>query len=110
MKVTIPYHLSASPTTEAKVSIYKIPPAKRFILTKIEVAFPVGTYGELEIALYRGHMRLWPEERNVTGDDVHYVKELRWEFDSGSEILLYYKNVNTTQVRDAFIVLEGELA
>jgi len=108
-RVTIPYHLVAGPGAEGTVSIYSVPPGQVLALSRIQVRFPSGTAGELEISLLHGNMRLWPEERPATGDDVLYEKELSGDYRSGESILLAYRNLNATASRDAYVQVEGEL-
>jgi len=108
-KVTIHYHLTAGPGAVGEVGIYTVPPGKVLTLHMTQVKFPSGTAGELEVSLLYGNMRVWPEDRPVTGDDVIYEKCITGEYRSGEEVVLAYKNLNVTTSREAYVQVEGEL-
>jgi len=107
--VSIPYHLSASPGAEGDATLYTVPDAMTLILNKIQIHFPSGTAGELELSFYRGMEKVAPTERVYTGDDVLWIIDVKIVFRSGSNVTLHYKNTNTTTAREAYLILGGEL-
>ena len=106
-KVSVPYHVIAAGGAAATVSIFRVPSARKLKVNKVTVAFPVGTYGELEVALYFGIRRVFPQGRNITGDNMSFEKDVNLTWFSGDHVLLYYKNNNATQTREAYVNLEG---
>jgi len=108
-KVTIHRHLSIGPGETGVAAIYTVQPGKVLTVDSVEVAFPAGIYGELHIALRYGNLKVWPETDYVSGDNVLFSKKVRLRYYSGDRILVWYSNVNTTQVRDCFIDIEGRL-
>jgi len=108
-KVTISYHLVAGPGAEGEVSIYSVPPGQVLSLRAAQVAFPAGTYGELHIRLLYGNLKVWPATDHVSGDNVLVRKEVDVKYFSGDRVLIWYRNTNATETRDAFISLEGVL-
>jgi len=108
-EVTIHKHLSFGPGETGLEAIYTVQPGKVLTVESVQIAFPAGVYGELHIALYYGNLKVWPETDYVSGDNVLFKKEVRLRYWSGDRILVWYRNVNTTQVRDCFVDLEGRL-
>jgi len=108
-RVQIPYRLTADPAAEGFTTVYTVPPGAKLKLREVTVSFPIGTYGELEVALYYGETRGFPEERPITGDGVSVSKKVELNWFSQDEVRLWYKNYNTTQKRQAYLNLEGIL-
>ena len=109
-KVSVPYHVTAAGGATDTVSIFRVPSARKLKVNKVTVAFPTGTYGELEVALYFGIRRVFPQGRNITGDNMSFGKDVDLTWFTGDNVLLYYKNNNATQTREAYVDLEGVLA
>jgi len=109
-KITISYHLVASPGAEADVSIYTVPPARELVIKRVQVYFPAGTYGELRLHLKYGVMKVYPESSVITGDNYTHEKEAKLKYFSGDNVVVHYENTNTVEERQAFIDLEGELS
>jgi len=107
--VSIPYHLTADPGAEGDVTLYTVPSARTLTITQIQIHFPSGTAGELELSFYRGIEVVAPTTRVYTGDDVLWRFNVNIVFGSGSEVVLHYKNTNTTTAREAYLLLIGEL-
>ena len=109
MKITIPYHLTASAGDSGFVEIYTVDPARKLTTVKIQVAFPIGTYGELQLALYYGNSKVIPHTGYWTGDGVVFVDEMKATWQGGDVIKLYYNNTNDTETREAFLLITAEL-
>ena len=108
--VSIPYFLSAAGGAEGTVAIYTVPGGKTLTITKAGIAFPVGTYFELELALRYGDMQVLPEGATLKGDNMMWEKNCELKWFSGDDVILYYKNLNATEIREANLNLDGELA
>jgi len=108
-KVTLHKHLSKAGGASGFEDIYTVPPGHILTLKVVQVAFPAGTYGEFQISIYYGNMKVWPETDYIVGDNVIYRKEVKIKYFSGDVVRAYYKNTNATETRDAYIDLEGEL-
>ena len=108
-KITIPYSLTVSPGAEGDVILYTVPSGYKLKIEKIVTLFPAGTYGELEISLYRGNERVYPEERPLVGDNVLLEDDVELEYPAGSKVKLHYKNTNSTETRVAYIYIKGVL-
>jgi len=107
--VVIKYHLKADPSEEKTISIYKVPNGHTLRITSVEIRFPSGTGGELLVALKYGNMKVYPDSGYASGDGGTIRDDVDITYQSGLDVLLYYKNENTTDVREAYINLEGEL-
>jgi len=79
-------------------------------ITLAKIAYPVGTYGELKNAIYYGNMKVLPDEGLVNGDNFVWRKAVELRYYSEDPIKLYYKNENTTEKRECYVELEGELS
>ena len=105
--VTIPYHLVASAGASGKVPIYTVSPARKLRVKRVIIYFPIGNYGELEIALYRGESKILPTTGTFTGDNVVYDLDVDLEYGAEENVYIYYKNNNDSETREAFILLVG---
>lgn len=109
-KVTVPYHLIADAGAEGDVEVWTVPSGRRFVVEKITVLFPAGVYGELHLYLKMGAEKAFPDTGDITGDNVLLVFETRQlVYESGSKLVIHYENDNTTETREAFIYVTGEL-
>jgi len=106
-EVSIPYHLTASAGDSGFKDIYTVPAFKRLRVRKVTIAFPSGTYGELDVALFYGVMKVFPENGYLTGDNMSFKKEVDLTWYSGENVRLYYNNRNTTEARECYVNLEG---
>jgi len=103
------YHLVASPGAEGFATVAEVPAGKVLRLQKFEVQFPTGTSDELEVALYYGNIKVYPNEGVLVGDNVRYEKDVEATYFSGDPIKVRYKNLNATYERVCDIVVEGVL-
>lgn len=87
--------------------IFTVPDGKTFTLYKVIVHFPVGSLGELGIAIRRGAVNICPDEGLIYGDGVKFDFTEEFQFISGQSVSLYYKNDNATESRTVVIILEG---
>jgi len=108
-RVSIPYHATISAGAKGEVEVYRIPDGRSFRTLQTNVYFPVGQYGELHLALYQGIRKVLPSVRDYTGDNLTIVDNTPAVWGPGENILLSYTNDNPTEVREGYIVLEGEL-
>jgi len=109
MRVSIHYHLTASGGADAEVSIYTVLGGYVLKNRQLNIHFPVGTYGELEIYFKSGDTQVMPSKGVYVGDNVMLTDELPAEWDAGSDVVMHYKNANATETREAYILLEGDL-
>jgi len=109
MRISIVYHLTADRGAEGFVDVYTVDPARKLKVVKSQVGFPIGTYGELKLALYYGEMKMIPRGGHWTGDGMLLVDEMTGKWHGGDKIRLYYKNENATETREAFILILAEL-
>jgi len=108
-KISVAYYLSAAAGAEGDITIYEVEAARRFVTKSVYVAFPPGTYFELEVSIYRGIKQIAPGRGTYRGDAQVIEDELDHDIASSERIILHYKNNNTTQIREAFILIRGEL-
>jgi len=108
-RFSIVYKLTADPGASGEIVIYEVEPAYRFKTESVYIAFPAGTYGELEVAVYRGINQIAPSKGVYCGDNMVIEDEFVEDISSGERVILKYRNLNTTQVREAYIVVRGFL-
>jgi len=108
-KVTVSYYLTVSPGAEGEATVWKTPNGRTFNLVETHFHFPAGTYFELELKLMHGIVQVAPLTGTHRGDNMTVVDRNTAEYRSGESINTAYKNLNTTQTREAQIVIHGEL-
>jgi len=108
-RITITYHITADPDTSGRISIFEIPGGRSFKHERTEIHFPVATYGELQLAFYRGAEKVMPYEGFWVGDNTVITDESTVEWGPNTTIELYYNNTSTTDTHEAFIVITGVL-
>jgi len=109
IKVSIPYMLTASAGAEDDVTVFEVPAARKFKTASVRISFPAGTYYELEISIYRGIKQIAPYTGVYQGDNEVIEDEFIEDISSGERVILHYKNTNSTEVREAFILIRGVL-
>jgi len=107
--VSIPYRVAQGPASEATYSIYQVPSGERLTVKELEVVFPPGTGGYLEISVYHGIRKIAPEDGVFQLDEGREVARLRYTFLSGQWIKVLAKNTHTTETKTCSLLLEGEL-
>jgi len=108
-KISVFYHLAASAGAEADYTLLEVPAARKLKSVIIDLAFPIGTYGELEINFKRGIRSLLPTYGVYSGDGMIFPIHVEVEWDSAEPVVLHYKNLSTTQVREAYIHVQALL-
>ena len=109
MKITIPYHLTASAGASGYVELLTVPAGMKLTILKTQIYFPIGTYGELRLALYYGESKIAPYTGYWSGDGCMFTDEMESTWSGGDVIKLYYNNINTTETREAFLLITAEL-
>jgi len=108
-KASIAYYLSAAAGAEGDITLYEVEAAKRFVTKSVYVSFPPATYFELEISVYRGIKQVAPYTNSYRGDAQVIEDEFIEDISSSERVILHYKNNNSTQIREAFVLVRGEL-
>jgi len=108
-KVNYSYHLVAGAGAEGFIDIITTPKGKVLDLKLIHVGFPLNTAGKLQVAIYYGGMKVYPDEGYMSGDNMTFVDEVELRYFSQEPVRLYYKNLDTEASKEAYVKLEGEL-
>jgi len=108
--ISIPYRVSQGPNSEATYKVWEVPPGQKFFMKEIEVIFPSGVGGYLELSLYHGIRKIAPENGVWQLDEGRAVARVSYELSSGEGILLKAKNTHTTNSYSATLQIEGELS
>jgi len=108
-KISASLHLVASPAQEGEVELYRVPAASTLRNIALNIHFPVGTLGDLELALRHGIFQLLPASGKYTGDGTSISDRSDGRWWSGESVRLHFKNANLTENREAYILLEAEL-
>ncbi len=108
-KISVAKKLNISAGDEDTTVIYSVKSAQKLILRRVIFHFPSGSNYELGLAIQRGEYRVCPESGLVYGDDNVIVLEDDSIFDSGSDVLIYYKNESSTTAHKAFVAIEGDI-
>ena len=106
-RFSIAYRLVASPGASGEVVLYQVEPAARFKTESVYISFPAGTYSELEVSICRGIMQVAPSQGVYAGDNQVIEDEFIEDISSGERVVLKYKNSNSTQTRECFVIVRG---
>jgi len=104
---SIHYFISASAGEEKTIDVFTVSPVKKFKLEKVQIFFPLGTAFELEVAIFRGLEQIKPTNGVYKGNGNVFVDTTGVWFGTGETVKLWYKNLSTTDVRQATVLLEG---
>jgi len=108
-RVSIHYHLSVSAGAEGQIAIYRVPGGRRLKNITTSITFPAASDYELHIALYRGIRKQLPTSGDYVGDDTRISDDTPAMWGTDEDLILWYKNDNTTTAKDADILIEAEL-
>jgi len=109
VRVAIPVYVEADPLKEGYKTIYTVPPGATLTVERVVVHFPSGTGGELLVAFYYGQTRVFPEGEGYRGDGTRLEDEVSAVWISGEDVVVWFRNLSSTDVRRAYGKLEGEL-
>jgi hypothetical protein len=104
---SIAYYILAAPGEEKTVDVYKVSGGRKFVLERVQVAFPVGQFFELHVKIFRGLEQVKPTNGDYCGDGFVIADITKVEFGSGESVKVYYKNDSTTQYRECLVIIEG---
>lgn len=102
-------HITAAAGSSGTTVALEVPPAQRFRLKRVLFIFPPGTKNSLELAVLYGIKQMVPNEGMAVGDDVTYWLEDDTELGGSEKLKVYYKNNDTVNDLEAFVVIEGEI-
>ena len=108
-KVSFGVWLTVSAGDEDDYVLYTVEAARRFVTKSVYVYFPPGTYGELEISIKRGIKQIAPYSGSYRGDACVIEDEFIEDISSAERVIIHYKNNNTTNTKEAFIIVRGVL-
>jgi len=108
-KVSVAYYLTVSPGAEGEATVWDVPDGRVFRLQETHLYFPAGTYFELELRLMHGVRQVAPPTGVHRGDNMTVVDRNPAEYRSREPVVVAYKNLNTTQTREAQIVIHGQV-
>ncbi len=108
-KISITKYIIVNPGDSGEVIAYEVDPAKTFRTQSIYIAFPPGTYFDLELSIMRGIKQIAPYSGTYRGDASVIEDEFVDDISSGEHVIIKYKNNSTTQIREAFVIIRGEL-
>ncbi|MBW2649062.1 MAG: hypothetical protein JRC53_04505 [Deltaproteobacteria bacterium] len=105
--ITVAKKITASAGAEGTTTLYSVKSAQKLTVRRVIFHFPAGSAFQLGLAIRRGIYNVCPEEGIVYGDDAVIVLSDDSVFDSGSDVLVYYKNEDSTNAHSAVVVIEG---
>lgn len=108
-KISIAYHLQAPAGAEADVILYTVEAARKIVTKSVYVFFPIGNYMELQVTIRRGIMQVAPYSGQYVGDGNVIEDEFIEDIESAERVILHYKNTNTSETREALVIVRGEL-
>ena len=106
---TIFYSFTANANSEGDTTIVTVPDRGKLKVTKAKFFFPTGSNQLLSVYIKRGNEQVIPTVGSVSGDDVLIEIETDVLFNAGIDIVVHYKNIDTTNSHNVGILLIGEL-
>ena len=100
--------LSLAANSEKKESIYKVP-YKHIVVDRIRAHFPDGGLGDITLALYYGDMKVFPRKGFIYPTSNVFDERLEAHYFLGDDVLVYWKNINTTSSYRVVLDLEFEV-
>ena len=108
MRRIISRKVEVEPDGELYVDLYQVTPGSSFTLKLIEVYFPVGTGGQLQVKILQGWIGVAPTNGYFTGDDVTIKHEVEAVYGSQATIRAHVINLDKVSKKEAVITLVGE--
>jgi len=90
-------------------TVYKVPPARRFRVKQVELLCSAGTDLRLDIRLKYGEEVICPEAGWLTAEPGKSVACVDFTYGGGDEVVIQYRNRDTTAARTFFCTIHGEL-
>jgi len=108
-RFSVTYHLVANGGESGQKEIYRVEAGRTLKTESVYIAFPAGTYFELEISIFHGINQVAPSSGVYVGDNQVIEDEFIEDIPSSERFLLNYKNNNSSQTREAFVIVRGFL-
>ena len=108
-KISIGKYISVDANTEEDVLLYTVEAARTFKTASVYVAFPAGSFCDLQVTIMRGIKQIAPGEGYYCGDNNVIEDEFIEDISSAERVIVHVKNTNTSEVRDVYVLVRGEL-
>jgi len=108
-KISIAKLITVDADTEEDVVIYTVDEATKFKTKSVYLAFPAATFGELEVSIFRGIQKIAPYRGVYLGDNNVIEDEFIEDISSAERVIVHVKNTNTSEARQVFVIVRGEL-
>ena len=92
---SLAFKLTLAANSEKKESIYKVP-YKHIVIRRARFDFPDGGLDDVQLALYYGDMKVAPKSGTWQPTSGTLDERLEAHYFLGDEVLLWWKNVNST--------------
>ena len=108
-KISVPFHVSRGPNTEASEEAFRVPAGQKFQLCEVEVVYTGTPAGDLQIAVYHGICKVAPKDGVFKMGSGKVVARAEYTFNSDEKVLVWSKNTHSANTYRADVLLEGEL-
>jgi len=105
--IGISKYISVAGGVEEDIVLYEVPPQDKVHLRAIQIIFPAGTLGELQLYLKYGEAKVAPETDYWNGDDGKVVDLLDIVYGSQTRVVMHVKNVNPVDARTCTVKIEA---
>ena len=108
-KISIAKLITVDAGAEEDILLYEVEGARKFKTKSVYLAFPASTMGELEVSIYRGIQKIAPYKGVYLGDNNVIEDEFIEDISSAERVIVHVKNTNTSEARQVFVIVRGEL-
>jgi len=100
--------LTLAANSEGKTPVYTVP-YKHIVVRRVRAHFPDDGLGDITLALYYGDMKVFPKEGFIYPTSNVFDERLEAHYFLGDDVLVYWKNINTTSSYRVVLDLEFEV-
>jgi len=94
---------------EADKTVHTVRAAKLLKLKRVIFAFPSGQAFNLQAYFKYGIAQTIPDEGYYAGDSNSYTSKCDFTYESGLDVVIHGKNLDTTTAQKVHVTLEGEI-
>jgi len=105
--IVIADYLSVAAGSSNSKIVYTVPGAKKLVIKRVRLFFPVGTEGYLIVEFRVGNFKILPDYGQFSGDGNTITIETEKVLNPNEELVIFGVNSDTTNPHSVYYVVEG---